>query len=134
MLIIPDPGRGRITRRYIQLHKHIIFIYGDTLHRDGNGKQAREAKGEPNAFSVPVKKFKCYNDVSSFFNDQEFDVINKNFIDKSLHAIPKSNDFYIILPKIGQGYNEMPTRAPKTYAYLMRELFRIFGRNKALEI
>lgn len=120
---IPNP----ITREYIRsLRGKVNFIYGDTIYLDGDGKQAQVARGEPNAFAVPVKARKCYNDVGAFFADYYLDSINKPCIDRSLLVIPETLPI-IIFPKIGEGYNELPKRAPKTYWYLKNALMLKFG-------
>ncbi len=117
----------RITRNFIREHKNIIFIYGDTIYHDGSGGQAYEARGESNAYPVPVKRAKCFNDVSSFFNDKDFECINKSVIDRAISLITEASKGkqVVCFPKIGQGWNELQVRAPRTYAYLMSELKKL---------
>lgn len=121
-IVIPKKITRDFIRRYV---KQIVFIYGDAVYHDGNGKQAYEARGEPNAYAVPTKICKCYNDDICFFKDEAFETYNKSIIDKALSSIPKQKSI-ILFPKIGQGFNEMPTRCPKTYWYLLHKLFQEF--------
>ncbi len=117
----------RITRNFIREHKNIIFVFGDTLHHDGAGGQAYEARGEVNAYSVPVKKAKCFNDYSAFFTDSDFEWLNKPKIDEAISLIFEASKGkqIVCFPKLGKGWNELQVRAPRTYAYLMGELKKL---------
>lgn len=110
----------RITRAYIrQLRDTHYFIYGDSLDWAGDGGQAREARGEPNAFMVPVKYRKCYNDTTAFLSDKYYEE-NLVLFKQALVKVP--NDLLkpiILFPKIGLGYNQMHKRAPKTFRKLV---------------
>ncbi len=111
-----------ITRLWIKEHRHeYLFIYGDTADHTGDGGQAREARGEINAYPVPTKLRKCYNDPSAFFDDRFYEE-NKKIIDRHISAIPEQPTKIILFPKLGEGRNEMPTRAIKTYGYLIWSL------------
>lgn len=110
-----------ITREFIRQHKELTFVYGDTLYHDGYGKQANIARGEPNAYPIPTKKWRCANDSTSFFSDAQFELFNKVKIDEAISRIPRDKPI-IVFPKIGEGWSKMPEKCPKTYAYLMQQL------------
>ena len=95
-----------------------IYIYGDTRTLDSNGGQASAARGEPNAFAIPVKYAKCYNDYTAFFTDMLYDT-NKELLLRAFSKLPqKAGKTIVVFPKLGEGFNEMPKRAPITYSYL----------------
>ena len=116
----------RITRAFIKAHSHITFIYGDTLHHDGIGKQAFEARGEPNAYPIPHKKCKCYNDNSCFWRDEELEVLFKPALERHLSLVSQSNNKVIFFPKIVLGFSEMDKRCPMVYKYMVETLNNTF--------
>lgn len=106
-----------ITREQIRATRNThIYIYGDTRLLNAGGGQAQAARGEPNAYAVPVKYAKCYNDYTTFFTDALYDT-NKQLILTALSRIPKGR-IIIVFPKLGEGFNEMPKRAPMTYGFM----------------
>lgn len=106
-----------ITREQIRATRNThIYIYGDTRLLDATGGQATEARGESNTFAIPVKYAKCYNDYTAFFTDELYDT-NKQLILTALSRIPKGR-IIIVFPKLGEGFNEMPKRAPMTYGFM----------------
>ncbi len=107
-----------ITRAQIQAHRDThYYLYGDTRERDSKGGQAAAARGEPNAFAVPVKYRQCANDPSSFIDDRLVSE-NMKMLLKALVAIPTDRPL-IVFPKLGEGFNQMQIRAPITYACML---------------
>ncbi len=113
-----------ITKQFVRDHPEITFVFGDNLRCKGNAGQAGACRYEPNCFGVPTKKLPCMSEPHAFFNDREFDVINKDAIDDAINKIPRDKKIYII-PGIGEGYSQLKSRAPKTYAYLMEKLKKL---------
>lgn len=106
-----------ITREQIRATRNThIYIYGDTRLLNAGGGQAQAARGEPNAYAVPVKYARCYNDYTTFFTDALYDT-NKQLILTALSRIPRDKQI-VVFPKLGEGFNEMPKRAPMTYGFM----------------
>ena len=107
-----------ITREQIRATRDThIYLYGDTRELDAKGGQARAARGEPNAFAIPVKYRSCYLDESSFFSDSLYEEQLTLMSDAS-NKVPIDNRIIVVLPKLGEGFSEMKKRAPRTYFYL----------------
>lgn len=110
-----------MTRVQIQLtvttHK---YVFGDNVQERGLGGQAGVCRGEPNCYGVPTKKAPSMV-ATAFFSDDEFND-NIRVISNALLRIPQDARVLVILPGIGCGRAELPTRAPKTYAFLRRAL------------
>ncbi len=108
---------ARITRQFINAHRlSYNFLYADTIHHDGNGGQAKEARGCFNTYPLPVKLMKCFNDELSFMRDEMYDE-NCRWILRDMQHVPRDREL-IIFPKIGLGYSQLNTRAPRTYEFL----------------
>jgi hypothetical protein len=110
-----------ITRSYIRFNKNWLFVFGDNLEHRGFGGQAKACRGLTNTVGMPTKN-DCYTFESSYFSDRNLD-INKSYIDQATTLIMYSmlrEGFtkLFIIPGIGQGRAELPTRAPKTFQYL----------------
>ena len=110
---------GYITRQFVQSHPDKIYVFGDNLQRKGLGGQARELRGEPNAYGVPTKKSPSMTP-TAFFTDTEY-LENITAIELAISKIPLDDRDIIVLP-IGTGRAQLPTRAPKTYKYLIKAL------------
>lgn len=125
MILVPP----HITRTFIQsLRETHIFLYGDTIHHDGNGGQAKSARGEPNAFPIPVKIRKCANDETSFFHDSDPCIeVFRTQISSSLLAAAESWKLCIAFPKLGKGYNYMDEKAPKLREWMLSEIRHVIG-------
>ena len=121
MLKIP----ARISREYIQKHPEIIFIYSSDFYGQSNMGQAAFAKGEPNAFPIPVKKRMCRAASDNVFTDAMFEYFTKSSIDKALAAVPKDGRPIVCFPNIGKGCADLSHNAPLTLAYIERRLAEI---------
>lgn len=112
------------TPRECQRNPNILFIFGDNVSRTGYGGQAI-IRDESNSFGIPTCKT-----TKSSFTDKEYDwnceIINYN-LEKLLKESKKYD--YIAFPDhgIGTGLAMLKTRAPKTWEYLNKELFRLFN-------
>ena len=138
-----------IKREDLQANPNIIYLFGDNLLRSGLGGQAKEMRGEPNAWGIVTKKTPD-NTEYAFLTDDEYElnisIINRDlaglreFIaEKRKKALENKCSIYyfstgftkewyevsmVIIPidGLGTGLAELPTRAPKTYAYLCEKL------------
>lgn len=119
-----------IKREDLQANPNIIYLFGDNQLRIGLGGQAKEMRGEPNAVGIATKM-----SPSEFMSDDQFD-FNKSIIDydfkKIKYKTARVSGFWnyikgrtiVVVPTdgLGTGLAELPTRAPKTYAYLCEKL------------
>ena len=109
---------GRITRDVVRANPDKAFLFGDNLTRRGLGGQAKEMRGEPNAFGIATKKVPFNND-GAFMTDLDFES-NCHWIDLDIQRVVSSGLTTIVIPTagLGTGLADLPNRAPRTYAYL----------------
>lgn len=100
-----------------------IFVFGDNAARWGRGGQAKEMRGEPNAVGIATK-WTPYE----YFSDDRYDEQVK-LIEHDMEPLFEAimNGITIVLPEggIGTGLAAMPQCAPKTWAFLQNELFKL---------
>ena len=107
----------------VKKYPHALFVFGDNNLGLGKGGQAI-IRGLPNAIGIPTKKYP--NDhPNSFYTDREYGDNTARIsaaIDKiiDLSALYK----YVVLPAdgFGTGLAQLPIKAPKTYAYLVKAI------------
>lgn len=105
-----------------------IYVYGDNLLHTGKGGQA-VIRDEPNAFGFVTKHSPSRN-TEAYFDDSQFDTTIKFFDDhvKNLKQLQEQG-FTLVFPEagLGTGLAELPTRAPKTFEYMVNLLKDNFG-------
>lgn len=109
-----------ITRDDLHKNPEKIFLFGDNLDRRGYGGQAGEMRGETNALGIPTLKgdpSKWGSD--GYFSDDEFEE-NKRRIRQAFDLIPKGRVVVVPSMGLGTGAAQLETRAPRTYAYLLK--------------
>lgn len=115
----------RYSVELVKNHPDHVFIFGDNLCGIGCGGQA-QIRYCQNAHGIPTKS-KPSQLSNSFFTDKNYES-NIAHINKALDSIPK---YYkvIVFPEdgLGTGLAELPTRAPKTYAYLNKAINERYG-------
>lgn len=115
-----------ISRETVQNNPDKIFLFGDNLEGTGFGGQAKEMRGEPNAFGIPTK-LKPSMDADAFFSDSELES-NKAAIDAAFNKLAYVFDkATIIIPSagLGTGRADLANKAPLTFAYLQEKLASI---------
>jgi len=65
---MPIEYRQMITRQMLKDEPNTLFVFGDNMLRLGYGGQAKEMRGEPNAFGIPTK-YKPSMKPHAFFDD-----------------------------------------------------------------
>jgi len=119
-----------IRREDLQANPNVIYLFGDNQLRIGLGGQAKEMRGEHNAVGICTKM-----SPSEFMSDDQLD-FNKSIIDYDFKRIKQKtvkvagfwnymmgrNIVVVPIDGLGTGLAELPTRAPKTYAYLCEKL------------
>jgi len=115
-----------LTREFIRSKIHeLSFVYSDAYHNNSYLGQCSSAKGQPNCYVIYTLWRPCSNQPpSNFFSDSEFEELTKDIIDSCIKRIPRKLPV-IIFPKIGLGRSRLREKAPKTYEYLMGELYKI---------
>jgi hypothetical protein len=124
----------RITRSDVKdSFPKTIFLYGDNMERKGLGGQAREMRGEPNAFGVPTKHYPTMGETAFFSDDMPKDILQevKNAIDYPFDVayawLAAGGSVVIPQAGLGTGLSQLETRAPKIFAYLQNRV-SLLGR------
>lgn len=104
----------------------ILYIFGDNLDRTGFGGQAKEMRGEPNAFGIATKRHASHNYPGDFMFDHQIGapgIIDNEF--KELELTLRSCQYralVIPLDGIGTGLSKLPEYAPKLLEYINQKL------------
>lgn len=97
-----------------------VYLFGDNCKRKGYGGQAKEMRDEPNAIGIATKNTPTSGS-NSYFDDADF-LANCRVIAKDFRAAFQARDdgLIVIFPTdgLGTGLSELPTRAPRTNAFL----------------
>lgn len=124
---MPIVFQKRIYRKDLQKNPDWIYVFGDNLERKGLGGQAKEMRGEPNAYGVATKKTPNRNP-NAYFRDSEFydnvAIINADF-EPILQALVDGKTVVFPEDGIGTGLSDLPNKAPKTHQYILDILTQI---------
>lgn len=124
-----------IKREELQKNPTIMYLFGDNDKRTGLGGQAKEMRGEPNAFGISTKK-RPSNDPDAFKTDEELEE-NKKIItadvEKILTEWRTGKYTGVVIPPIGVGLAKLKEKAPETFAFLQQELKRMEKEINAFE-
>ncbi len=109
-----------IYREDLINNRHIMYVFGDNEMREGHGGQAKEMRGESNAFGIRVKKAPK-NNPAVYYTDKEYkqniEKINEDFngLEKYLEA-----GWLVVIPLdgIGTGLARLKELAPQTLQYI----------------
>jgi hypothetical protein len=97
-----------------------IYVFGDNTLRQGLGGQAKEMRGEPNAFGIATKR-RPGKEIGDYFSDDSAEDAKWMVRDVGalLHLIMEKGSS-VILPQdgLGTGLSELPERAPRLYRIL----------------
>ncbi len=131
---MPIEKRKFITRRMLQAEPDTIFVFGDNMLGLGFGGQAKEMRGEPNAFGIPTKH-KPSNKPDAFFTDEDFNGPAGTRIMMCLGDLLRfqKQGRKIVLPEdgIGTGLADLERRAPKIWAIIQRYMAELEKRENA---
>lgn len=121
-----------IIRQNLKDHPDWIFVFGDNEKHIGYGGQAREMRGEFNAYGIPTKKTPGHSE-ADYWSENDWERQNAIIYEKFKHLYTKlSFGYNIIFPEfgIGTGLSELPKRAPTTMKYInewIKTLKKDFG-------
>lgn len=111
-----------ITRQILRDNPDKAFLFGDNVDQRGMKGQAKEMRGEPNAFGIPTKLHPSMGKYA-FFDDKDFNY-NCWCIDKAIKKVKESGFDTVVIPEagLGTGLAELDERAPSTFDYLKQQL------------
>lgn len=116
-----------ITRRMVRAAPFTMFIFGDNAERTGLGGQAKEMRGEPNAYGIATKQSpaECWTDAT--FTRNKFIILED--IQKCVANFDAQLYDHIIFPEdgIGTGLARLRESAPLTWSYLNAALWNYLG-------
>jgi len=116
-----------ILRSELKANPATLYLFGDNDIREGLGGQAKEMRGEPNAVGISTKKLPAKTE-EAYKSDVDLEKNKKIItedINKAIAEWNKGKYNKLIIPQIGVGLAELPTRAPETYKFLQQELKRL---------
>lgn len=125
MLII---RQHRIYRQDLKANPKLLYIFGDNIERVGFGGQAKEMRGENNAFGIATKRKAAHGTPDCYFHDSDADVmeiLENEFdaLDILLNDVPHCYAGIVIpLDGIGTGLAKMSEYAPKALEYINQQL------------
>jgi hypothetical protein len=107
----------RYDPEMVKAHPNHLFIFGCNCLKKGTGGQAIIRYCQ-NAYGIPTKKLPSQMP-NSYFSDNDYES-NTQKIKEAIDNIP-SNYEYIVFPEdgLGTGLAQLPTRAPRTYKFLV---------------
>lgn len=119
-----------ITRSIVRDNPDKMFLFGDNYARSGMGGQAREMRGEPNAYGIATK-VKPDNSDGAFFSDAEFLYHATQTMAEFIELKKKLKDgkyTTIVVPEdgLGTGLAQLKTRAPRVLSFI-NEQIKILG-------
>jgi hypothetical protein len=114
-----------ISRADLQDNPDKIYVFGDNVERYGYGGQAREMRGEPNAFGIPTKWAPSMSD-DAYFSDRQYNdiviILDLHFQKLRSHI---ENGTSVVFPTngIGTGLSQLPQRAPIVNDFLQNLVY-----------
>lgn len=107
-----------IRRQDLQENPTKYYLFGDNVQRVGNGGQAAQMRGEPNAVGIPTK-WAPRRDESSYFSKSKDDWPHiKQIIDDAFASIPDNVTVVVPVNGIGTGLAELVQRWPEVLVYI----------------
>lgn len=122
--------RKFITREMVRNEPEKIFVFGDNVIEHGFGGQAKEMRGEKNAYGIPTK-WKPTMEQDAFFRDFQFPAVklllSQKFNDLELFNNYKGN--VVVWPEdgIGTGLSKLSSTSPLAWNYIEQRLAILRG-------
>lgn len=120
-----------IFREDLKNNPDILYIFGDNMKRQGMGGQAKEMRGERNAYGIATKMKPEHGTPDCYFYDEQkyFEIVDREFArlkEDILWNISTMNRYYsaIVIPSdgIGTGLALLNENAPKLLAHINEKL------------
>ena len=119
--------QDRIVSDDLHAHPDRLFLFGDNELRRGRGGQAAACRGHANSVGVATKRAPDRED-SAYWTDADYERITA-IID---HDLAPAFDHIrlggtVVCPSagLGTGRAELPSRAPRVFAYLRQSIIRL---------
>lgn len=107
-----------ITRADLKSNPDKLYVFGDNVKKQGYGGQAREMRGEPNAFGIPTKWHPMMTPKAFFWDHQRNEILT--ILEPAYqHLIQQlEQGKTIVWPEdnIGTGLSRMNVYAPMLWA------------------
>lgn len=124
----------RYLRENLREMPGALHVFGDNVERKGLGGQAKECRGEPNAYGIPTK-WKPTNETDAFFNEarDSFEDMNKivtSGLDHVEHLMKMGVRVVWPYDNIGTGRAKLPELAPRVYETIcdrVKKLVKEYG-------
>lgn len=116
-----------IVRQDLRANRDVLYIFGDNDMRHGNGGQAKQMRGEPNAVGVRTK-YRPSMDEDAFWTDETYQAnCAKIHDDLSKLYYHMDVDGIVVFPfdGIGTGLSQMDISCPKTFVYLQDRILKL---------
>jgi hypothetical protein len=121
---MPLVFQDRIERSDLRANPDTLYLFGDNEARRGLGGQAAACRGEPNAIGVATKCLPRRN-AKAYWSDQDYDrlvaLIEADLAPAFAH-VRRGGTVVCPTAGLGTGLSELPTRAPKVFAYLSKRI------------
>ena len=119
--------QDRIVSDDLRAHPDRLFLFGDNELRRGRGGQAEVCRGHANAVGVATKRAPERSD-NAYWTDADYDRIS-TIIDRDLAPafVHIRQGGTVVCPTAGPGIGraELPSRAPRVFAYLRHAIIRL---------
>lgn len=117
---IPIIYKKFITRKFVRENPSYLFIFGDNLERTGFGGQAKEMRGEPNAWGIATKRAP-HMGKDAFFSDKPDEFLQVEDDLDSITVLWQTGLFDLIvwpMDGIGAGLAQLQRRSPMIASYI----------------
>ena len=114
-----------ITRQNMRDNPKSLYIFGDNVKRTGFGGQAKEMRGEPNAFGIVTKLAPTYNP-DDFMKDTSENLFKvASDFNRLFKELRSDNYDTLVIPEdgIGTGIANLKDTAPMILLYITQMLF-----------
>ena len=117
----------RIEEHHLRNHPDWRFLFGDNELRQGRGGQAATCRGHANAIGIATKRAPERSE-RAFWSDADYDrlvaIIDADLAPAFDHVRQGGT---VVCPSagLGTGLSELPTRAPRVFAYLRQRIIAL---------
>ena len=124
---VPLIFQDRIERRDLIQHPDRLYLFGDNEQRRGLGGQARACRGQPNAVGIATKRSPT-TAPDAYWSDSEFKrlcaIIDAD-LERAFRHVRAGGTVVCPSAGLGTGLSELPSRAPRVFAYLRSRIIEL---------
>jgi hypothetical protein len=109
-----------INRTHLRDNRDWLYLFGDNEVRWGRAGQAKQCRGELNAIGVATKQSPY-----RYWSDKDYDratAIIQVDLEPAFACVKNGGTVVIPRDGLGTGLAELPTRAPRIFAFLQNKL------------